>query len=158
MEIGRSRERVTAVLNGLKGAYDSFPVRQMSVSVKSDPYERAVRYCKRGVVDITVRVRNDDNAVLVFNEDGVEQEPSGPIAAEDKSIEDGARRLVRELTGVSCRIVDLASVDIVDIHDSTNADREPVYRLSAVFEAVYTGGELRECAKWGATVPRLLTA
>lgn len=156
METGRSQERVTAALSTLNAVYDSFSVHQTSMSVDRDTYEHVAQHCERGVIEADVKVRHD-KGVLVLETDGVRRMPHGPIEAGDESIEAGARRLVKDLTGVTCDIIDLASANIVGIHDTSGPDREPVYRLSALFEAIYKTGELDECATWHTTKPPLVT-
>lgn len=154
MEIGGSREQVTEALETLKSTYDSFPIHQMSVSVDQDTYEHAVERCERGVVDASVRVRHDDS-VLVIEDDEVEQTPRGTIDTSDVPIETGTRRFVKELTGVSCHVVDLASASIVSIRDTSIPDREPIYTLSVLFDAVYETGTLNECAAWDTSMPQM---
>lgn len=147
METGRSQERVTEALNVLDDAYDSFSIHQTSMSVDPDTYERVVRRSERGVVEADIKVQHGDS-VLVTETDGTERTPHGPIETTDTSIEAGARRLVKELAGVSCTIVDLASANIVAIHDTSEHDRGPVYRLSVLFEAIHSTGEPDESARW----------
>lgn len=147
METGRSQERVTAALNTLHDAYDSFSIHQTSMSVDRETYECVAQRCEQSVVEADVKVQHDDG-VLVIETDGVERMPHGSIEASDSSIEAGAHRLVKEHTGVSCNVVDLVSANIVGIHDTSMSERSPVYRLSALFEAVYRTGEPHESARW----------
>lgn len=157
MEVGCSQEQVSSALETLNDTYDSFPIHQTTVSADPDSYDRAVQRCERGVVDASVRVRHD-GGVLVLENDGVEQTPQGIIESEDESIEAGACRLVQELTGVSCHIVDLINANIVGIHDTSSADRDPIYRLDVLFEGVYDTGTLYECASWDASIPHATTS
>lgn len=154
MEAGWSREQVTEALETLNSTYDSFPIHQMSVSVDQDAYERAIKRCERGVVDTSVRVRHD-GSVLVLENDDVEQTPRGTIDTSDEPIETGARRLVEDLTGVSCHVVDLASATIIGIRDTSVPDKEPIYTLSVLFDAVYETGPLNECAAWDTSMPQI---
>lgn len=156
METGRSQERVTEALSILNDAYDSFSIHQTSMSVDRDTYDRVVQRSEHGVVEADVKVHHDDG-VLVIETDGNERTPHGPIEANDASIEAGARRLVRELAGVSCTIVDLVSANIVAIHDTSEYEREPVYRLSALFEARHSTGEPDESARWHTAMPPMVT-
>lgn len=149
MATGRTHHRVTEVLSTLQDAYDSFSVHQSSVSVDRETYERVAQQSDNGVVDVDVKVHHD-KGVLVCETDGVEHTPQGPIDIDSSSIESSARQLVQDLTGVSCHIVDLLSANIVAVHDTTEPDRDPVYRLSVLMEAVYVTGEPRECASWHA--------
>lgn len=149
MATGWTHHRVTEVLNTLQDAYDSFSIHQSSVSVDRETYERVTQRSDHGVVEVDVKVQHE-KGVLVCETDGVEHTPNGPITVDDASIERGARRLVHERTGVSCHVVDLLSATIVAVHDTTAPDRDPVYRLSVLFEAVYETGEPRECASWHA--------
>lgn len=157
MEVGGSQEQVSSALEILNNTYNSFPIHQTTVSADSDSYERAVERCKHGVVDASIRVRHD-SGVLVLENDGVEQIPQGIIEFEDESIEAGANRLVQDLTGASCHIVGLINANIVGIHDTSSADRDPIYRLDVLFEAVYDNGTLYECASWNASIPRATTS
>lgn len=151
MGIDQTRERVTASLNALNSTYNSFPVRQTSVSVDQETYERTRRRCEHSIVDANVRVHHD-SGVLLLESDGERRTPSGAIETDEKSIEAAACRLVRERTGVSCYIVDLISAAIMNIHD-TSRECEPIYRLSALFKAVYDTGELLDDADWHTSVP-----
>jgi hypothetical protein len=125
------------------------------MNVDQDTYKCAVKRCEKGIVDASVRVRYN-GSVLVLESDGIEQTPRGTIDSSETSIEIGACRLVRELTGVSCHVVDLASVNIIGIHDTSIPEREPIFLLSVLFDAVYDDGELRECATWNTSMPRVL--
>ncbi|UPM43688.1 hypothetical protein [Halocatena salina] len=150
MVTGRTQKQVTEVLNTLQDAYDSFSIHQSSVSVDRETYERVAQRSEHGTVEVDVKVRHEDG-VLVCETDGAERTPHGLIDVDDAAIETAARHLVRERTGVSCHVVDLVSANIVAVHDATTPDRDPVYRLSVSFEAVYETGEPAECASWHAS-------
>lgn len=147
MATGRTQKQVTEVLDTLQDVYDSFSIHQSSVSVDREAYERVAQRSEHGAIEVDVKVHHDDG-VLVCETDGVERTPHGLIEVDDASIEVAACRLVRERTGVSCHVVDLVSANIVAVHDTTRPEREPVYRLSVLFEAMYETGEPAECASW----------
>lgn len=147
MATGRTQKQVTEVLDTLQDSYDSFSIHQSSVSVDRETYERVAQRSEHGAIEVDVKVHNEEG-VLVCETDGAERTPHGLIEVGDAPIEVAARRLVRERTGVSCHVVDLVSANIVAVHETTVADRKPVYRLSVLFEAMYETGEPGECASW----------
>lgn len=147
MVTGRTQKQVTEVLNTLQDAYDSFSIHQSSVSVDRETYERVAQRSEHGTVEVDVKVHHEEQ-VLVCETDGSERTPHGLIEVDDAAVETAARRLVRERTGVSCHVVDIVSANIVAVYDTTAPDREPVYRLSVLFEAIYETGEPEECASW----------
>jgi hypothetical protein len=67
-----TRDRVTETLERLQERYSTFDVQQTTVGVPSDVYDHVV---EGGVLDATVRVRNDAGEVLVAEADERETAP-----------------------------------------------------------------------------------
>jgi len=148
---GRSRDHVEELLSELESAYDSFPVNQTTVSVSADHYERAVERYQQGVARLDIHVHNDQNDVLlVENDDGLTV-PGETISASD-SLEQRARRAVRQATGVECRIESIQEVTIAGVHSEPDPDADPVYRLVVLLSGRLVSGT-PTAGKWQADPP-----
>ncbi|WP_254537414.1 NUDIX hydrolase [Halomarina litorea] len=152
---GDTYDRVTAHLASLRGAYSEFAVQQTSVSVSSADYDRLRRETECGVVEAGARVRDDSGRALAVRQDGLWCDPLGCVGPEE-TVEEAAHRVLREATGVECRIVDLLGVRIVAATDRADPDREALYRLSALFTAEYRTGDPREGCAWRTAPPGAL--
>lgn len=147
-----SGDRVADRLGALEEAYASFPVNQTTLSVSGDAYERVRERCADGLADVYVQVYNDDGEVLLVERDGGWVVPHAePRRAE--RLERGTRRALAERTGVECRLTDLERATILGVRHEDDPEREPVYRLVAVFAAVRTAGTPAADAAWWADVP-----
>jgi hypothetical protein len=139
-----SRSRVTETLERLQERYSSFDVQQTSVGVPSEVYERAV---DGGVLEASVRVRNDAREVLVTESEDHEAPPRVRCDPDSDPAAELERALLAE-TGVDCRIEDLLDVSIVAVHDEGDEDRDPAYLLEARFEGRYEEGTPAERLAW----------
>ncbi|MFC7225871.1 hypothetical protein N0B31_00520 [Salinirubellus salinus] len=139
-----SRDRVTETLERLQERYSSFDVQQTSVGVPSEVYERAV---DGGVLDASVRVRNEAGEVLVAESEDHEETPRVRYDPASDPAAELERALLAE-TGVGCRIEDLLDVSIVAVHDEDDEDRDPAYLLEASFEGRYEDGTPGERLAW----------
>lgn len=140
-----SREDVADRLEELEEEYGQFDVRQTTVSVGADEHASAAE--APGVVDVRVRVHNDDGEVLVVDDDL----PWSPVG-EETSLPVAAQEAVHEDAGVDCVVEGLERVTIVCVRGEDDAD--PVYRLTAEFEATAPGGEPDAAATWRADYSR----
>jgi ADP-ribose pyrophosphatase YjhB (NUDIX family) len=149
----RSRDRVEERLARLEEGYSSFPVNQTTLSVPSGAYERARDRSTEGLVDVYVQVYNDDNDVLLLRDEDAWTVPRAePRAGEE--LEAGARRRVREETGVDCTIEDLHRATILGIRNEDDDDSEPLYRLITVFVAHHHEGQTATPAvEWHSDLP-----
>jgi len=149
---GRSRDHVEELLSELESAYDSFPVNQTTVSVSAEHYDRVVEQCQRGIARVDVHVHNDqDDVLLVENGDGLTA-PGEILTAED-SLEERAKRAVRQSTGVECRIETIQEVTIAGVHSEADPDAEPVYRLVVLMSAQVVSGAASPDGHWQADPP-----
>jgi hypothetical protein len=139
-----SRDRVTETLERLQERYSTFDVQQTTVGVPSDVYEHAA---EGGVLDATVRVRNEAGEVLVAEAD---ERGSTPRIRYDPDADPEAEleAALLDQTGVGCRVEDLHDVAIVTVHDEDDDDRDPVYLLEAHFEGRYEDGTPTERLVW----------
>ncbi|WP_330632504.1 hypothetical protein [Halocatena halophila] len=147
MATGRTHTQVSTVLDGLRETYDSFSINQSSVTVDHETFERVAERATTHVVDVDVKVQRE-SSVLVVESDGMVRAPHGTVTVEESGLESGAHRLVENQTGIDCHVVDVLSATILTITDKSRTGRDPVYRLSVLFEAIYEGGEPEGTARW----------
>jgi ADP-ribose pyrophosphatase YjhB (NUDIX family) len=148
----RSRERVADRIERLEDVYGSFPVNQTTLSVPSPGYERARERCADGVADVYIELYNDDGEVLLVRGEDSWKVPQGRTDS-DEPLEAGAKREVRETVGVECSVDGLHRVTIAGVTDESNPDREPVYRLLAVFVCELESGQPDGAARWETDLP-----
>lgn len=147
-----SGDRVADRLGVLEKAYASFPVNQTTLSVSTEAYERARERCAQGLADVYVQVYNDAGQVLlVERDDGWVVPHVEPQVGE--RLETGTRRILADRTGVECRITDLERATILGVRHADDPERDPVYRLVAVFAAEYAAGTPADGAAWHANLP-----
>jgi 8-oxo-dGTP diphosphatase len=104
-----------------------------------------------------VRVTNGDEETLLVRDHLDEWVcPRGPVET-GESLEAGARRNVREATGVSCAIESVERVTIVSIGDETDRERPRIYCLVVRFVGSCGPDERVECAdspvRWRSSRP-----
>ncbi|MFC6836364.1 NUDIX domain-containing protein [Halomarina ordinaria] len=156
MAASESQESVSAHLSALDDVYDGFAVSQTTVPVRPAVYDRLASLGTQSVVDAAVRVRNAEDQVLAVKEGGEGwTDPYGAVER-DETIESGARRCLRERTGIDASLDELLSVTILCLTDADDPDREPLYRLAALFSGTHvTGDPAAECeCAWRARPPR----
>ncbi|MFB6307770.1 MAG: NUDIX domain-containing protein [Haloarculaceae archaeon] len=151
----QSRRRIRERLDRLEQRYGSFPVNQTTLRVPREAYERAVDRSESGLADVYVEVRDDDDVLFVRGDDAW-QLPHGQTEA-GESLEAGARRLVRESTGVDVRIDGLVRATIAGLRNGADPNAEPVYRLVVVFIARATESIDSEDARWRESSPAVET-
>jgi hypothetical protein len=131
-----SRGAIESQLSALHETYDSFSVEQTTVPVSSARYERERERIEDGLIEVSVRVRNDESEIL--HTAGESPELPSTTVTDVADIDDAARAAVRQATGVDCSLVGLDQVHILGVHD---ADRETLYRLAVTVEAVHDAGD-----------------
>lgn len=136
---GETYEHVRTALASLRGTYGHCPVRQTTLSVPTSTYDRLRSLAERSVVDAGVRVRNARGESLVVPDGGGWTDPCGQVE-HGESIEAGARRVFRETVEFGCDIEGLLGVTIFCLTDASDAARDPVYRLEALFDGGRTDG------------------
>lgn len=147
-----SRERVEQRLARLDDAFDSFTVNQTTLSVSEAAYERARNRCQTSLIDAYVQVYDDDGDVLLVADDDGAVVPHAQLRRETE-LRDGAREVVRDLTGVDCEVTGLRRVTILGVCDEDAPECSPVYRLVTVLTAERTGGSPDPDAGWYDDVP-----
>lgn len=139
----------------LAARYDDVVRHAGTFELDADAFERTSRRTDRWAVGAFV---HDDGRVLLVREDGQWFLPGG-AREPGESLEAGARREVREETGVEVAVTGLAAIS----EQSFRYDGESVAFHFATFEAEPRGttvsddpgrdGEDIETAAWRATVP-----
>jgi hypothetical protein len=146
-----SGDRVAERLGALEDGYDSFPVNQTTLSVSPQAYERARERCETGLADVYIQVYRDSDVLLVEHDEEwvvphVEPPRGDPLGP-------ATRQAVADDYGVQCTITDLERATILGVRHEDDPDREPVYRLVAVFAAEHVAGTPDEGAAWHEGVP-----
>ncbi|WP_254543503.1 NUDIX domain-containing protein [Halomarina pelagica] len=158
MYASNTHERVSECLRALDGSYSGFAVRQTTVSVRSEVYDRVASLADGGVVDAAIRVRNAADEVLAVREDERGWTDPYGVVRRDETIESGARRSLRERTGVEASLDDLLGVTIVCLTDARSSGKEPLYRLSALFAGDHVDGDPGPDCAWRPDPPRSIAA
>ncbi|MFD1512001.1 NUDIX hydrolase [Halomarina rubra] len=133
MSRGETYERVRTALSALRGRYGPCPVRQTTLPVPSPTYDQLCGLAEQSVVDAGVRIRNSRGDTLTVPGGGGWTDPTGAVAT-GESIEAGACRILEERAGCRCRIEGLLGITILCLTDASDATRDPVYRLGALFD------------------------
>lgn len=142
-----SMARVSALLAHLRAEFGGFHVQQTTLGVSTAAYERARAAAE--AAEVRVRVRDDRGQELKVEEDLEWVFPGGWVpVTECSDLAGAAVRLVEEATGVRPVVEELERAAIVCVHDQGIPDREPLYRLTALFEASPAAGEPNEDARW----------
>lgn len=149
--VERSRDSVEDFIGGLEGTYDRVPVRQTTVSVPGEYYDRVRERCRGGVGRLDVHVRNEADEVLLVGDDERGVPPSARVAADD-DVETAARTAVADATGVTCRVEGLDAVTIVGVNDESAADRDPLYWLVTALSCTHAGGT-PSGGRWASDLP-----
>ena len=143
----RSEQWVTNQLDRLEETYGSAPVHQLGWTVRSARYERAADAEAAERAAAGVRVTNDaDELLLVRDRHGEWACPRGPVET-GESLEAGAKRTVREATGISCTVESVERVTIVAIGDETDRERPQIYHLVVRFVGAAGPDERVECTE-----------
>jgi len=149
---GRSRDHVEALLGDLESAYESFPVNQTTISVSGEYYEQVVEQAQQGVARADVHVHNDEGDVLLV-ETGDGLVAPGEIISTEDSLEQRAKRAVRQAAGVECRIETIEEATIAGVHSKSDPDAEPVYRLVVLLSGRLVSGTPGPQGQWQADPP-----
>jgi len=135
----RSRERVTRALSRLEADYGPFETVEDEWQVPPAEYRRTrERFAAGTVGGAGAWVRDDHGAVLLIRECGDDawSEPAGKHEP-GESLEETARREVREETGIDCR---LTGVELAQVVTLSAPGEPPLVRLIVTFAGEYVGG------------------
>ncbi|XVH31976.1 NUDIX hydrolase [Haloferacaceae archaeon DSL9] len=158
----RTRKEVQRRLNRLRDAYGEFPLDQETVTNEPDFFENGLRLAEEGWIgDAGAWVTDEkDRVLLIRHSDATDRwGPPGGGHEPGESLEETARREVREETGVECSLTEVYWGRQKTIVHENDPD-ERIHMLTIEFEAEYEGGELEIGddeileAKWFAEPPR----
>ena len=140
---GRLSERLEAIYE----TYDDFDFQQTTVSVGDEEFDDVL---ERGdVTAVRVRVRGPEGILAVSTDGGLDV--PGGVVPDDRSLSAFATDVVRERTGVDCRIDGVDRIDLAGLtHEETG---ETVYELSVRFVAEYESGSPTTDAEWQEALP-----
>jgi ADP-ribose pyrophosphatase YjhB (NUDIX family) len=147
-----SGDRVADRLGVLEEAYAPFPVNQTTLAVSPAAYERVRERCSKGLADVYVKVYDEADNVLLTERDDDWAVPHVEPSVEEH-LETGTRRRLVEQTGVETALTDVERATILGIRQEGDPDRNPVYRLIAVFTAEYIRGRPVDGVAWQADLP-----
>ena len=135
---GTARDPIGDGIDRLEDAFGSFPVNQTTLSVGTSDYDTA-RERGDNAVYVYVRVRNDEGEVLHLRD---ADEPSVPryVRNFETELRPHVREWIREETGVECAVSDVTRATIAGVHDESDPDAPPLYRLLVLVDADYEGG------------------
>lgn len=149
-----SEDRVAERLGALEDGYASFPVNQTTLSVAAGAYERVRERCQRGLAEVYVEIYNERGQVLLLEDDNDGWVlPRAEPCRSDRLVP-ATRRAVTGDTGLECRLTGLERATIVGVRDEEDPDRDPIYRLVALFTAERTGGRPAAAAVWRSEIPQ----
>jgi ADP-ribose pyrophosphatase YjhB (NUDIX family) len=145
----RSRSRIESRLADLKDRYQNVTINQITVGVPPAGYQAAIDRSANKFVTTRVRVTNDEGQVLVIDSDDADG-PVTPGGAVDTSepLEVAACETVKDATNLSCSIDGVYKAVIAGVHDETDPDTAPIYRLLVVFSGSVDGGAPNERVAW----------
>ncbi len=149
--MGTSRERIEERLSGLAVVYGSFPVDQTTVSVPEEQFERVRERTGDGLVEVRVKVHNEDDDILKVADESGRALPSAWVGYEGK-IEQRAREVVRSQTGVECAVDDLARATIAGLRNTASPDSKTLYFLVVVLTGEKAGGDPKNQAAWESSI------
>jgi hypothetical protein len=129
-----SRDHVEDLLADLERQYQTFPVNQTSVTLPQSDYRRVADRCRQGIARVDVRVRNDDDEVLMIERDDELTLP-GRLLEDRDAIEREAQVAVHQAAGIECTIEGLCNVTIAGISNEDDPESETLYRLLVLLQA-----------------------
>jgi hypothetical protein len=142
-----SRDRVEDLLADLERRYQTFPVDQTTVTLPQPDYRRVAGRCRRGVARVDVRVRNDDDEVLMVETDGELTLP-GRLLEDRDAIEREAQVAVHQTAGIECTIEGLDHATIAGITNEDDPESDTLYRLLVLVQARALDESARPGCRW----------
>ena len=145
MSIGKeTRQDVNRRLKRLKREYGDFSVEETTVTNEPDFFEQGRQLAEDGWIgDAGAWVTDEqDRVLLIQHRDGpTEWGTPGGGHEPGETMEETARREVREETGVECSITGVYWARRKTIVNEADPD-ERLYMLTVGFEAAYEGGDI----------------
>lgn len=140
MGAAASGGRVSEHLESLEDRYGRFPVDQTTIAVDPRVYDTARARTGQGILDAVVRVWNDPGEVFHVPE-GEELVLPRRCGITVRSLRSVVTDAMAADHGLDCTVDSLARVTIVGLRNRADPATDPVYRLFAVVDANYHGGE-----------------
>lgn len=140
----RSRRAVVELMGRLEDEYGGFEVVGKIWSHEPPRYRRVVERFESGPLGgAGVWLANDTGEVLLVRNAGEDgwSDPGGKIEP-GETVEEAARRELREETGVACRITGVRELHVIRNRDGER-NRPAVLEPIVVFDGEHAGGESR---------------
>lgn len=140
----KTETEVRRRLNRLEDRYGTFEVHEVTVENDPDFFEHGKEMAKEGWIgDAGAWVTDGEGQVLMIRHEGEADEWGIPGGGHEpgETMEETARREVREETGVECAISDVNFARRKTIVLESNPE-ERYYMLTVVFDARYKGGTI----------------
>lgn len=137
----RSERAVAALLDDLADRYGAFETVEKTWEHSRAGYEAVVERFEAGAFGgAGVWVTNDEGQVLLVRNEGDDGwgDPGGK-AEPGESVEETARREVREEAGIECRLTGICQVHVVG-NRCAACDEPLVYEAIVVFRGDHVGG------------------
>lgn len=144
MDIGaRSGRQVDRELARLERIHGPFEVARVPRELPPEAYAWSRERFEVGTLGgAGVWLANDAGEVLLVREADGWSEPGGKHEP-GETIEECARRELREETGLDCTLGAPALAQRVEIADETDPDRPAIHRLVVTFHGTHAGGDPR---------------
>ena len=139
-----TRKNISRRIDRLQERYGSFPIDEETVENNPDYFKHGKEMAEEGWIgDAGAWVTDDANRVLLIRHKGSPNEWGVPGGGHEpgETMEETARREVREETGAECTITDVNYARRKTIVLSPNHD-ERYYMLTVIFDAKYDGGSI----------------
>jgi ADP-ribose pyrophosphatase YjhB (NUDIX family) len=140
----RTRKEVNRRVSRLGEEYGDFPIHEETVTNEPDFFEKGREMARGGWIgDAGAWVTDDDDRVLLIRHRGSPDQWGTPGGGHEpgETMEETARREVREETGVECSITDILFARHKTIVLDSDQDQR-LHMLTVEFEAEYERGEI----------------
>lgn len=144
----RTKRAVDDALGRLREEYGAFDCVEKTWTVDREEYDAVRERFRAGTVGgAGAWIRDGDGRALMVRHEGEESwsDPGGK-GEPGESLEETARREVREESGVRCSLTGVLQAHVVKIvcrGDKSGANRDSLYRLIVIFDAAYESGIVR---------------
>ena len=129
-------------LDAIYESYSGFDFRQTTVGVDDEEFEEIA---DRGdTASVRVRVRGPDGVLALSDDDG--WSIPGGVVDSDRPLAAVAADIVRDQTGVRCRINELVRIELTCLRHEHSGGM--VYELAALFDGSLVGGEPNAKTVW----------
>jgi ADP-ribose pyrophosphatase YjhB (NUDIX family) len=140
----KTRKEVNRRVRRLREEYGEFPVHEETVTNEPDFFEHGREMAREGWIgDAGAWVTDSDDRVLLIRHQGAPDQWGTPGGGHEpkETMEETARREVREETGIECSITDVFWARRKTIVLEPDPDQR-LFMLTVEFEAEYERGEI----------------